>query len=193
MSRARGLARGPGWRAGIWAGVVALLVVTGAGVAYTFANPPRWQAESRLAIFPSERNAAAQASYYETLSAGQIVQTMADLLDARLSRSGDPSVSVHVVPNTSIVVIEATSGDAQDAEAAANTSLEDALGYVEDLRTPFGATRVSDATGGADRTGAPIPLMLTAAVLAGLIMAIAVANAAAGLARTLRRSTARDG
>jgi hypothetical protein len=187
--------RRPGRRAATVVAVATLVVVVGAGALYALANPRRYQAEARLAVFPSESDADAQASYYETLSSGQIVETIAELLGTRLGGDAGPGTSVdaHVVANTSVVVIRAGDDDADGAEAAADSGLAVALAYVDDLRIPFVAVEVADARGTAEPTGIPAPAVIALAGFAAIVAAVGAANATAGLALALRRSAETEG
>ncbi len=67
-------------RTSIVVGVVVALLLTGAGAFYAFSQQRSWVAESMLVVLPSaDLDEATAASYYETLSRGQIVATFAEV------------------------------------------------------------------------------------------------------------------
>ena len=78
-------------RTSIVVGVVVALVLAGAGAFYAFSQQRSWVAESMLVVLPSaDLDEATSASYYETLSRGQIVATFAEVAGTqRFEQQGD--------------------------------------------------------------------------------------------------------
>ncbi|HLL61536.1 MAG TPA: hypothetical protein VK401_00685, partial [Propionibacteriaceae bacterium] len=67
-------------RTSIVVGTVVALLLAAAGAFYAFGQQRSWVAESMLVVLPSaDLDEATSASYYETLSRGQIVATFAEV------------------------------------------------------------------------------------------------------------------
>lgn len=171
-------------------GVLAFVCVVAAGIFVSRSNPQQWQAEARIAVFPQEDDAAARASFYETLSSGQIVATIADLVRVDLASADDEELDVRVMVNTSIIVVAARTDTAAAAEAAADAGAQRALTRIETLQIPFTGVLVGRAAP-AERTGVS-PLTTTGAILfAGAAIALGVVQAVLAIGRSARRRVTR--
>jgi capsular polysaccharide biosynthesis protein len=175
-------------RSAVIAGLlVGLLVLIGGGVAWQ-QYPSEYRAATTLVVLPTG-DAADSASFYDTLSQGQIVTTLAQIIDLQGSPAVtagdvDADISVDVVPDTALIRITATSADAAAAELAADSVLEGAQPYFEQAVDPYGVEVVQSAEGTASRTGLP------ASALAGVVVTVAlVAGVSAYVAvRTIQRA-----
>jgi hypothetical protein len=155
---------------------VALLVLAGGGLFWKL-WPVEQRATSTLVVLP-DASGAEVASYYDTLSSGQIATTFAQIVGLRAG-DGAPSgvaVDVDVVPETSLIKVTATAGDAATAEAEADAALERTRPYFDQLSAPYDLTIVKSAEGSAEPTG------LAPTVLAGVVAGLALI---AGLATYL--------
>jgi hypothetical protein len=161
---------------------VFVLVLVGGAVFWTL-TPVQYQARATLVVLPV-REAAEAASYYDTLSRGQIATTFAEILDLRADPeaavdggASEPELTVEVVPDTSLIQLSATASDPGDAEAAADAALGQAQPYFDQLGAPYAVSVVAPAEGTAERTG------LVAGVFAAVVGAVAlIAGVAAHLA-----------
>ncbi len=148
--------------------LVGLLVLVGGGVFWQL-WPAEQRATSTLVVLP-DASGVEVASYYDTLSSGQIATTFAQIVGLRAGE-GAPSgvaVDVDVVPETSLIKVTATAGDAATAEAEADAALERARPYFDQLSAPYDLTAVQSAVGTAEPTG------LAPALLAGVVAGLAV-------------------
>ena len=164
-------------RAALLSGVlVGLLVLAGGGLFWQL-WPAEQRATSTLVVLPDAAGSEV-ASYYDTLSSGQIATTFAQIVGLRAG-DGAPSgvaVDVDVVPETSLIKVTATAADAATAEAEADAALERARPYFDQLSAPYDLTTVQSAAGTAEPTG------LTPGLLAGVVAGLALI---AGLASYL--------
>jgi capsular polysaccharide biosynthesis protein len=153
---------------------VALLVLVGGWLLYVD-RPAEYEASSTLVVLPNDQLAEA-ASYYDTLSQGQIVTTFAGILDLQATRVATTGygedqvreVTVDVVPDTSLIRITGTATDAASAEAATDAVLEQSRAYFDQLTFPYQVNVVQGAVGTARPTG------LAPGVLAGVVAAVAL-------------------
>lgn len=151
---------------------VALLVLVGGWLLYVD-RPAEYEASSTLVVLPSDQLAEA-ASYYDTLSQGQIVTTFAGILDLQATQvgaAGDEQVrdvTVDVVPDTSLIQITGTATDAASAEAATDAVLEQSRAYFDQLPFPYQVNVVQGAAGTAQSAG------LAPGLLVGVVAAVAL-------------------
>ena len=119
--------------------VVALVAHRRAGPSTRSASSAAGAAESMVVVLPSaDLDEATSASYYETLSRGQIVATFAEVAGAlrfeqqaadRLALSAERrnlvKTEVTVVPDTAVILIRSTAGEPQVAQqmSAVTTAL----------------------------------------------------------------------
>ncbi len=180
--------RSSGWRLV----VIPLLVFIAVGVAggaYLLGRPVAWQSGASLAILPRpSTNAANQASYYDTLSRGQIVSTAAKVADDAVGRTGTPSVSVLVVPETSVITLTVKADSTNTASSVAAKSLVRATQAINSLKLPYEATVIDDGTG--------VPTKVTPSVVKDaavvVVVGLALAAAAQQLQAALRRRKGRQ-
>jgi hypothetical protein len=155
---------------------VAVFVLAGGGLFWQL-WPAEQRATSTLVVLPDSTGAEV-ASYYDTLSSGQIATTFAQIVGLRAGEGAPSGVSVDVdvVPKTSLIQVTATAPDAATAEAQADAALERTQPYFDELSAPYGLTIVQPAEGTAESTG------LAPALLAGVVAGLALI---AGLATYL--------
>jgi capsular polysaccharide biosynthesis protein len=151
---------------------VAVLVLVGGWLLYVD-RPAEYEANSTLVVLPNGQ-LAETASYYDTLSQGQIVTTFAGILDlqaTQLGTAGDEQVrevTVDVVPDTSLIQITGTATDAASAEAATDAVLAQSRAYFDQLPFPYQVNVVQAAAGTAQPAG------LAPALLAAVVAAVAL-------------------
>lgn len=151
---------------------MALLVLVGGWLLYVD-RPAEYEASTTLVVLPNDQLAEA-ASYYDTLSQGQIVTTFAGILDLQATQvgaAGDEQireVTVEVVPDTSLIQITGTATDAASAEAATDAVLAQSRVYFDQLTFPYQVNVVQGAAGTAQPTG------LAPGLLAGVVAAVAL-------------------
>ncbi len=164
-----------------------------------------WTAHASLVVLPSNAvGEVAEASYYETLSRGQIVATVADLIDrqpdAPVDRQGNQlpaaaaaavDIAVEVVPSTAIVTIQVTAPDKGWAVGTAESVARTSSFVVSDLNVPYDATLVSDASGTEQQQGPSTLTLLGVVLVVALIVGFAVQQGLFVLgarARTVRQA-----
>lgn len=173
-------------RISIVAGFVVGLLIVLLGSYFAYTSSPTYTAESSIVVLPKPGLGPAQeTSFYEYLSRGQIVATIAevgnnaqfvqDAQDAIGMNEGyraGSTVALNVVPSTSVVVAVATAPDPEVAVALANASVDLARKYLQDFEVPFRAKVVAQATS-ATPSGPSQSLILTATVVAALVAGFA--------------------
>jgi capsular polysaccharide biosynthesis protein len=178
-------------RTSIVVGLLVTLLLVAAGAVYAFTQPRAWVAESMVVVLPSaELDEATSASYYETLSRGQIVATFAEIAGSqRFSEQAEErlglsaaqraavTTEVTVVPDTAVLLIRSTAGDAEVARQVAAETTDLSVQYLAGLSRPFRAVTVPSARGAAEPTGTPPLLLMAAALVAGLVTGLAVQQA----------------
>ena len=167
---------------GLLAGILVAVAIVGLGSAAILSRPAKWSAQSTLVILPAKDiDLGAAASYYDTLSRGQIVSTLAEILhlaqvvNTAADQTGlSPSlrtktaVAVTVVPNTALVAVSATAPSAQTAERMADAVAQVGQTYIAGLHSPYTASLVSKAAGTATRNGLGLSKLLVILVVAAL-------------------------
>ena len=186
-------------RTSITVGVVVALLLAAAGAFYAYSQQRSWVAESMLVVLPSaDLDEATSASYYETLSRGQIVATFAevagtqrfeqqaeDRLGLSAAERDTVSTEVSVVPDTAVILIRSTAGDAEVAQQVSRITTTLSVGYLAGLTQPFRAVTVPSGSA-AEPTGMS-PLVLAAAgLMAGLVAGLAVQQAVYHLSAAVR-------
>ncbi|HEY3684821.1 MAG TPA: Wzz/FepE/Etk N-terminal domain-containing protein [Streptosporangiaceae bacterium] len=176
------------WRRGIIAGVVAAVLVLCAGVGWSLRYKPSYTATATLLVLPNAKSSQTgdAASYYDTLSQGQIVETFAQVLRAKSSpvwvvtagpglttaQVARTGVTVTAVPGTSIISITAQGTDPAIAERVVEAMATISPHELNVLATPYRALTVDSGAGSAQKSGVDIPALLAAvvavAVLAGV-------------------------
>ena len=118
---------------------LALLVLTLLlGAAFALSQPSRWAASASFAVLPQAGDAETEAGYYETLSRGQIVSTIAEVISAQQQGlPDDVEVDVEVLPETSLVRLSTTAPSATAAVQVTEQQLEAGVDAVGSLDIPF--------------------------------------------------------
>ena len=152
-------------RTSVLVGIVVALLLAGAGAFYAFSQQRSWVAESMVVVLPSaELDEATSASYYETLSRGQIVATFAEVAGTQRfeQRAEDQlglspaernvvSTEVTVVPDTAVILIRRRPADAQVAQQVSpDQPRRCRCQYLTGLTQPFRAVTVSSDKGTAE-------------------------------------------
>jgi capsular polysaccharide biosynthesis protein len=166
---------------------VAVLVVGGW---FAATQQTTWAATASVLVVPRSTGVTADqlAGLYDALSRGQVPATYAELvrdrglLDQASKEEGfDPSafsLTIEVVPETSVIDLAVSTERAADAERVADGIQSLAVTYLNTLSSPYDVTVVGSAEGTARRTGLPtIPLaavVVCVGVLAGAVTALAV-------------------
>lgn len=187
-------------RTSVYSGVVVALLVVVAGAFFALTSSSRWTAQASIVVLPSSSlGPAEESAYYDYLSRGQIVATFAEvgnnvrsLQDAQAkigmneADQAKSSVTLSVVPNTSVVLVLATARTSHQAGALADATTELARTYFDRLAVPFRTQVVADATGAAKRTGPTKALILIATLVAALVAGIAMQQATLAILRARR-------
>ncbi|MBW3601750.1 MAG: hypothetical protein KY434_03495 [Actinobacteria bacterium] len=183
MIRRRRHARIPGARGAAVGGVAVAAVVLAAGAALALARPAGWTAQASMIVLPArDLGPGAEATYYETLSSGQIVRTFSEVValrrftNAAADRIGLPAdeasqvdSSVQVLPDTAMITVTATAPGAGTAERLADGVMDEATAYLGQLSIPYNTRVVSDAAGTGEPTGlAAAPLLAVVALVASV-------------------------
>lgn len=206
MSRAGRRSPGRALRTSVAVGLVVALLLVAAGAVYAFTQPRAWVAESMVVVLPSaELDEATSASYYETLSRGQIVATFAEVAGSlRFSEQAEDrlglsaaqravvTTEVTVVPDTAVLLIRSTAADAEVARQVSAVTTDLSVRYLAGLSRPYRAVTVPSARGAAEPTGTSPLLLLAAALVAGLVTGLAVQQAIYHLAVAARGPGAPD-
>jgi capsular polysaccharide biosynthesis protein len=181
-------------------GVIVALVLLGGGVAYALTQHRTWAAESMVVVLPAVNlDDATSASYYETLSRGQIVATFAevagslgfeqqaeDRLGLTVGQRAQVSTDVSVVPDTAVILVRATANDADVAQRMAAATTDLSVQYLAGLSKPYRVVTVPSAAGSASATGMSLPVLLAAALAVALVAGLALQQAVFHLSVALR-------
>lgn len=169
-------------------GFVVFALVWTAGRQLLGSQPVRWSAQAAVVILPDDSlDTDLAASYYSTLSQGQIVNTYAEILRlqrfqdsvtqelARRTGGDDVGVSVEVVADTSMITIGADASKPRVAERFADGILGQALSYVEGLpiSNVYELAVASQAAGNAEETGVDARTFLAVLTLVAVVAGIA--------------------
>ena len=130
--------------------VVALLVgVVVAALAMYATRPgvPQYVAEARLVVLPANTDPTYEAVYFDTLSQGQVVLTMAEVIRGAPSDALGTTVSVRSIPDTSVIVVAAEGTDPAAAEAAVRARVDAGLAVMSFLALPFKPTTLTNGAG----------------------------------------------
>lgn len=179
--------------------VVALVVLVG-GVFYALNQHRVWTAESMLVVLPAtDLDQATSASYYETLSRGQIVATFAEVAggsnfkqqaENRLSLTPDERASVTtevtVVPNTSVILIRSTAPTAELAQRMVEATTQVSVQYLASLSQPYRVVPVPTGQNSAVPSGISPIVLIAASVVVALVAGVAVQQAVYHLTPALR-------
>jgi len=187
-------------RQSIVTGVIVALALLAGGVAYALTQHRTWAAESMVVVLPAANlDDATSASYYETLSRGQIVATFAEVAGSfgfeqqaedRLGLTGGQrtrvTTDVSVVPDTAVILIRATADEADVAQRMAAATTDLSVQYLAGLSKPYRVVTVPSAAGSASATGMSLPVLLAAALAVALVAGLALQQAVYHLSVALR-------
>jgi hypothetical protein len=189
-------------RQSIVAGVIVALALLAGGVGYALTQHRTWAAESMVVVLPAvSLDDATSASYYETLSRGQIVATFAevagslgfeqqaeDRLGLTAGQRAQVTTDVSVVPDTAFILIRATADDADVAQRMVAATTDLSVQYLAGLSKPYRVVTVPSAAGSASATGMSLPVLLAAALAVALVAGLALQQAVYHLSVALRGS-----
>ncbi|MGH3623668.1 MAG: Wzz/FepE/Etk N-terminal domain-containing protein [Sciscionella sp.] len=174
-------------RRSVVVGVVTAVVVIMVGVVLLVFRPHSWTATTSLVVLPDRArvDASTAASYYDTLSQGQVSTTFAQILqsqggsaplagDTGLSRAQlkNVTITVNPVPDTSIIDVDVSAPTAGQAALVANKVTDAGRQTLQSLGTPY-------ATSIVDRAAPEIakPVGASALTLVAVIAVVAVVAA----------------
>ena len=190
--------------ASVIAGIVVFALLLAAGVAVAQRTTTQWIARSSALVLPSQPVSPEQLpGYYETLSRGQIVATLAELVRLgefqaevadrfELSESQREFVllEVNVVADTAMLRVVATSEDPNLAIAMVDGVVEEATTYIGDLVLPYALVPVSSGASNLTESGLGTPIVIGIFGLVALVAGVAVQQAVFHLARLNERRRA---
>lgn len=173
------------------AGVVVFVLLAAVGIALAQNSTTQWVARSSALVLPSKPVSSEQLpGYYETLSRGQMVTTLAELvrlgefqtevaddLDLSDSQREFVEVTVNVVANTAMLQVVATSEDPNLAVAMVDGVVGAATTYIGDLVLPYSLVPVSAGLNNLTETGLSSALVIGVFLLVALVAGIAVQQA----------------
>lgn len=196
------------WRRGLSAGIVTGVLVLGGGAGWSLTYQPTYTATATLLVLPNARSSQSgdAASYYDTLSQGQIVSTFAQVLRAKTSPawvvSGGPGlttrqvaatkVNVTAVPSTSVISITAQGADPKIAERVVEAMAARSPHELNVLATPYRALTVDSGGGSAEKTGIDLTTLLVAVVAVAALAGVGVQQAVWLLGNASLRAAQRD-
>lgn len=175
-------------RASAVAGAIALIVVLAAGLTIALMQTMAYSAKADVVVLPSSTlNTGTAASYYETLSQGQIVATFAEVAnnarfqrdalnaaDVPAARRAGVSTVVSVVPDTSVIMVTVTAGDGATAEKVADAVVSESTSYIATLSDAYRVETVADATGTAKATGPSTSVLISLAIGIAIVSGVIV-------------------
>lgn len=175
----------------IVAGIIVFAILAAVGVALSQNSTTQWVARSSALVLPSKPVSSEQLpGYYETLSRGQMVTTLAELArlgefqtevadDLGLSDAQRDivEVTVNVVANTAMLQVVATSEDPNLAVAMVDGVVGAATTYIGDLVLPYSLVPVSAGVNNLTETGLSTALVVGVFLLVALVAGIAVQQA----------------
>lgn len=196
------------WRRGLIAGAVTGLLVLCGGVGWSLTYEPAYTATATLLVLPNAKSSQTgdAASYYDTLSQGQIVETFAQVLRAKSSpawvASAGPGVTtaqvagtevnVTAVPSTSVISITAQGTDPAVTERVVAAMAAKSPHELNVLSTPYRALTVDSGAGSAQKTGIDTPMLLAAVVVVAVLAAVGAQQATWLLGNASLRAAQRD-
>jgi len=188
---------------GVVAGVtIAALILLG-GLGYVLTRSHNWSAKATAVVLPAPNiPAGTSASYYDTLSRGQIIETYAETLRTKFPNGGAAgldlgpgvpkraTITVSVVPNTALISIAATAASGPNAEAVADAVSTQGSAYIKSLLQPYVLNSVSAAKGTAIESTSHTGGFLAVLVVVALVVGLAVQQAVSQLVNTRRKTVA---
>jgi len=196
------------WRRGLIAGIVTGLLVLCGGVGWALAYQPTYTATATLLVLPNAKSSQTgdAASYYDTLSQGQIVETFAQVLRAKSSPAwvvtggqglstaqvAQTQVNVTAVPSTSVISITAQGADPAVTERVVAAMAAKSPHELNVLSTPYRALTVDSGAGSAQKTGIDTPMLLAAVVAVAVLAGVGAQQATWLLGNASLRAAQRD-
>lgn len=196
------------WRRGLTAGIVTGLLVLCGGVGWSLSYQPSYTATATLLVLPNAKSSQTgdAASYYDTLSQGQIVETFAQVLRAKSSPAwvvtagpglttaqvASTQVNVTAVPSTSVISITAQGTDPAIAERVVAAMAQKSPHELNVLSTPYRALTVDSGSGSAQKTGIDTPMLLAAVVAVAVLAGVGAQQAVWLLGNASLRAAQRD-
>ena len=182
--------------------LVAALVVVAAGMVFALSQHGKFKAETSLIVLPANTlDNTDQANYLETLSRGQITATMAEVAQSgrfeteaetamglSTTEAAGTTVTVTVVPSTSVLLITSEASSKAVAEGLADRTAALAATYLKSMIKPFTATQVRSATGTAYPAGTSTTIILAGVLAAALAVAVAAQQASYQVLQARRRT-----
>jgi capsular polysaccharide biosynthesis protein len=177
----------PGLRLSLVTGILVAGLLLAGGLFFVSSRPTRWSATASVVVVPSpDVDPGSLASYYETLSRGQVVATFAELLRLRrfestatrrlgLSRPDrkEVEVTILIVPDSAVITIGATGPTPALAERVADGVLSATRDYASGLSQPYTLAVLSPAKGSAEKTSPPRLVLAAVVALVSLVAALA--------------------
>lgn len=187
--------------ASIIAGVIVFALLLAAGVIVSTNTTTEWVARSSALVLPAKPVDPDQLpGYYETLSRGQIVTTLAELarlgeFQAEVADRFDLSdaqrefvdVTVNVVTDTAMLQVVGTSEDPQLAVVMVDGVVDASTAYIGDLTLPYALVPVSTGENNLTETGLSASMVLGVFVLVALVAGLLVQQATLHLARLVNQ------
>jgi capsular polysaccharide biosynthesis protein len=151
----------------IAAGVLAAIILVGAGAALLLSSSKHWSAQTTVVVLPRTGiDVGNAASYYDTLSHGQITSTVAQILALSSTKQlaggqlhlpaaqiDSVSISTTAVTGTALVTVSASAPTAQVASEMADSVVSQGTPEVNQLITPYAMIVVSQTNGQATQSG----------------------------------------
>ncbi len=183
----------PGRRIGdlrsVAVGLVAAALVAGLGVVVAIVTPVSYTATASSVVLPVDSTSQqVTASFYEALDQGQIVTTIAQLVQSNIAAGSHPNVQVVAVTNTSIVGVTATASTPEQAAQQANAVAGIGQQIVAKLGIPFSVAMTVPASADlatSNRMAQPTIALLIA--LVALLVGVGVQQAVWKLRRRRTR------
>ncbi|MCJ8505905.1 hypothetical protein MRU69_13750 [Kocuria flava] len=192
-------------RASVLAGGLVALLIFIAGAVLALGQKTVYTAEAVTVILP-RADLDDAASYYDTLSRGQIVGTFAevagnqrfelqaeDRLDLTEEERASAKTTVSVVPATSVILVQGVAEDSGVAERLANETTAVVTDYLSALSEPYRTEVVQAANGSAYVSSTSPTLLLGLSVVVAPIAGLAIQQAVYHLLTALRPRGRRRG
>jgi hypothetical protein len=154
------------------------------------ARPANYTATATLVVLPAaQTDSSVEASYFDTLSQGQVAATYATVLRSRSTpkqgRATDGvTVDAVLVPGTSAIDVHVTASRAPLAERVAGHIVRAGSNTLDRLAEPYRVSVVDAGAGSAKLTGASSGSLLAVVVLVSLVAGV---GAQQGVRRLLPR------
>jgi capsular polysaccharide biosynthesis protein len=192
--------------------VLAAIILVGGGAALLLNRSKHWSAQTTVVVLPRTGiDVGTAASYYDTLSHGQITSTVAEILalssikqsaggQLRLPAAQTDSVSISTtaVTGTALVTVTASAPTARVASEMADSVVTQGASTVNKLIAPYSMIVVSQTNGQATESGGSntskylVVLVVVAVALGfGVQQGVSQLMAAMGRRPSLRRRAIR--